>query len=110
VTEDGDYWLFHNCHGGMHIAVGWTTSQAKGNVLDSIAETYAGEGLSASASRRAAYSYHVRLVAGPLTRAEATAAHEAWEAEDWAAALVNARPQVRRSYGLPPRPESKRAG
>lgn len=102
--ERGDCWLFHNRYGGLSIGFGWTARSAKADVLDAITEAFAGEGLSPAAAKRAAYSYHVRLVAGPLGRDEAEAAMKAWEQEDWEAALVHARPNVRRAYGLPSRP------
>ena len=100
---DGDRWLFHNRHGGISIGVGWTARAAKADVLDAIAEAFTSEGLSSSAAKRAAYSYHVRLIAGPVDLAEAHAARRAWECEDWEAALAHARPNVRRAYGLPPK-------
>ena len=62
---DGDRWLFHNRHGGISIGVGLTARAAKADVLDAIAEAFTSEGLSSSAAKRAAYSYHVRLIAGP---------------------------------------------
>lgn len=98
-----DCWLFDNRYGGIHVGFGWTASQGKGNVLDAIAEAFAETGMSPSACKRAAYSYHVRLVAGPLSQEEATAARRAWEREDWESALEHARPHVRKGYGLPPR-------
>ena len=103
-ADTGDYWLFHNNQGGLSVGAGWTARAAKADVLDAIAESFAGEGLSITAAKRAAYSYHVRLVAGPVSFDEAQAARRAWECEDWETALLHARPAVRRAYGLPSRP------
>jgi hypothetical protein len=95
------WWLIDNSHGGIHLGCGRTAVEAKAYVRESIAETYAGEGLPPSACRQAAHSYRVRLVGGPLTYEAACAARAAWNAEDWESALQDARPNVRRAYGLP---------
>ena len=102
AAADG-WWLVHNSHGGIHLGQRRTAAEAKRYVRESIAETYAGEGLSPTKCRQAAHSYRVRLVGGPLTYEIACEARTAWNAGDWAAALRHARPDVRRAYGLPAR-------
>lgn len=98
-TERG-FWLIGNRHGGINVARGRSAAEAKSEVLARIAEAFAGQGLSPSACRRAACSYQVRLVAGPLDHDEAWAAREAREREDWETALLHARPQLRRQCKL----------
>ncbi len=94
------FWLIGNRHGGIHVARGRSAAEAKSEVLAQIAEAFAGQGLSPSACRRAACSYQVRLVAGPLEHDGAWAARDAREREDWETALLHAllhaRPQIRR--------------
>lgn len=96
------WWLLHNYLGGAHIASGRTAADAKAEARLNIAEAFAEEGLSPSACRRAAHSYRLRVVAGPLSYDEARAAWTAWEHEDWETALRYARPHVRAAYGLSP--------
>lgn len=97
------WWLFTNNQGGLHMAGGRNAREAKSGVLDGIAESFAGEGLSRRRSRQGAHNYQVRLAAGPLGRDDAIRAWDAWEREDWETALEHARPHVRAGYGLPPR-------
>jgi len=101
MTDD-DWWLFDNGYGGIHLGYGFNVRSAKAYVLESIAESFAEGGLSPSACRQAAYSYHVRLVGGPMSYDSARAAREAWERQDWEMALREARPAARRAYGLAP--------
>ena len=97
------WWILTNNQGGVHVHWGRSAVEAKASTRETIAETYAGEGLSATNCKRAAHSYQVRLVAGPLRREDAERARDAWEREDWEAALEHARPHVRAAYGLSPR-------
>ena len=98
------WWLVGNSYGGTQVGQGRTPAEARAYVRRSIAETYADEGLSPSACQRAAYCYHVRVIAGPLSHDQAIAARKAWDLENWQAALLHARPAWRVAYGLPPRP------
>jgi hypothetical protein len=67
---------------GVHVALGRTGPDAKAEVRDRITETYLGEGLSASAARRAASSYGVFVIAGGLGCDEAREARQAWDLDD----------------------------
>jgi hypothetical protein len=91
LTPEHEWWLIANRHYGVHVAWGRSAAEAKADVRDRIAETYAGEGLSPSACRRAASSYGVFAMAGPVTEKEAQAAHDAWFREDWQPAMALAR-------------------
>lgn len=76
------WWLIGNAGWGMHTAYADSGTEAKVDVRSRIAETYLGEGMSPSAARRAASSYRVFLIAGPLDEATARAAQKAWDACD----------------------------
>jgi hypothetical protein len=99
-----------NYLGGAHLACGRSAADAKAEARKNIAESFAAEGLYPSACRRAASSYRLRVVAGPLGYDEARAARDAWEGEDWETALRHARPQIRIQYGLPPRAAAGASG
>lgn len=90
-----DCWLILNRYGGMSVGHGSTAAQAKTEVREAIAESFASEGLSASDCRRAGYSYGVRVYAGGCTYDEAREAAEAWNAgsgaDDRAAIELRAR-------------------
>ncbi len=92
------WWLLGNYLGGAHLGYGMTVADAKADAHANIAEAFAGEGLSPSACKRAAHSYHLRVVAGPLGYDDAWEAFRAWELEDWETALHHARPHVRAQY------------
>ena len=82
-----DWWLIGNCHYGMHVARGNGAVEAKGDARSRIAASFAGSGLSPSASARAASSYHVFVIAGPLPEQAVKAARDAWDQGDaWPAA------------------------
>lgn len=83
MTATRDWWLIGNRYFGVHAAQGRTAKEAKADVRDLIAETYAGEGLSPSACRRAASSYRVFAIAGHLTEREAKTARDAAMRDDW---------------------------
>jgi len=106
MNESG-WWLITNCHGGAHVGQGSSIGPARAGVRERIAEAFMAEGLSRSAAMRAASSYRLRLLAGPMPREEARACLAAWENEDWERALRHARPEARRSYGLSPRQDGK---
>jgi len=106
VSATCGWWLVGNSYGGAHVGQGRTPAEARAEVRRIIAEPYAGEGLSPSACQQATYSYHVCVIAGPLSHDQAVAARQAWDLEDWETALQHARPAVRIQYGLPLRPVS----
>jgi hypothetical protein len=77
-----DWWLIGNNQFGVHRAEGRNAAEAKADVRDRITETCLGEGLSASAARRAASSYQVFVIAGPLPYETVRNAQEAWDCDE----------------------------
>lgn len=91
-----DYWLIGNAHFGVHVSWGGNAAEAKAEVRERITETYLAEGLSCSAARRAASSYRVFVVAGPLPEETVMAAQRAWDLEDCGPFVELARKQRNR--------------
>lgn len=82
MTEDRSWWLLGNSNFGVSVHQGAKAVDARVAYRAAIAQAYEGEGLSPSACTRAAYSYHVFVIAGGLTYEQAWAARDAWEAND----------------------------
>lgn len=89
------YWVLANRHGGAHIGIGGSAAEAKAEARQVIADTFATEGLAPSACKRAASSYRLSVIAGPVGYADARALSDTWEREDWATVRKHARPAVR---------------
>jgi hypothetical protein len=86
-TTSNDWWLIGNAYWGTHVAQGCSAKEAKADVRERIAATYASEGLSKSACIRASSSYRVFVIAGHLTHSEAEDAQDAARIYDWEPAL-----------------------
>jgi predicted nucleotide-binding protein len=86
-TVSGDWWLIGNAYFGTHVAQGDTAKEAKADVRERIAATFADEGMSKSACIRASSSYRVFVIAGHLAREEAEDAQHTALCDDWEPAL-----------------------
>ncbi len=86
MTEFG-WWLVGNRAFGTHVACARSAKEARADVRERIAETFRNEGHSHNAARRGASGYRVFVIAGPITEAEARAAQNAADADNWGPAV-----------------------
>lgn len=76
------WWLLGSNAGAIHRTRATYPKQAREQIRQGIAEAGMAEGMSQSAARRYAHTFHVYVIAGWCTEEEAAAAAAAWQAYD----------------------------